>query len=79
MTWAGMKEQPSMCDLLRASLLYAEHQGRREEILRHKWLESEKVGHDIGYDLACVDWTLKYCAQWRKAWQEKHLPSRFRL
>jgi len=34
-------------DLLKNSSLYREFQAEREEILKHKWLESEKAGHDI--------------------------------
>jgi hypothetical protein len=30
----------------------------RGEIRTHKWCESEKAGHDIGWDRAVVDWTL---------------------
>jgi hypothetical protein len=35
--------------LLKRSSLYREFLAEREEILRHKWLESEKVGRDIGF------------------------------
>ena len=31
------------------SSLYKEFTAEREEILKHKWLESEKVGEDIGW------------------------------
>ena len=27
-----------------------------EEINRHLWIESEKAGHDIGFDSAASDW-----------------------
>jgi len=39
-------------NLMKHSLLYREFQAEREEILRHKWYESEKKGHDIGFELA---------------------------
>jgi hypothetical protein len=29
------------------------------EIERHKWIESEKAGRDLGMD-AVIDWILKY-------------------
>ena len=35
--------------------LYQEFQAEREEILKHKWIESEKAGHDIGFELALTD------------------------
>ena len=37
-------------DLLRNSSLYREFLAEREEILRHKWLESEKAGIDVGFE-----------------------------
>jgi hypothetical protein len=52
-------------DLLKDSLLYKEFVAERDEILRHKWLESEKAGHDIGFEKALLDWVLRYRAQWR--------------
>lgn len=61
-----MKEPRPLLDLVKASLLYQESLAEREEILRHKWFESEKKGHDIGYDRARVDWKIKYRSQWRK-------------
>ena len=48
------------------SALYREFLAEREEILRHKWLESEKAGYDIGFDRALLDWILKHRANWRK-------------
>ncbi len=68
-----MKETRSASDLLKASLLYREWQAEYEEILRHKWFESEKAGHDIGFDLAYVDWQMKHRQQWRKEWHRKHV------
>lgn len=47
--------------------LYQEWQAERDEILRHKWLESEKAGRDIGFGSALVDWMLHHRANWRKA------------
>lgn len=31
-----------------------------DELLKHKWIESEKAGHDIGYDRALLDWVRNY-------------------
>ena len=52
-------------DLVKNSVLYKEFLAEREEILKHKWIESEKVGHDIGFERALLDWILKYRAAWR--------------
>ena len=49
------------------SALYREFLAEREEILKHKWIESEKVGHDIGFEKALLDWIVKHRATWRTA------------
>ena len=51
--------------LLRDSALYREFQAEREEILKHKWIESEKAGHDIGFERALTDWIVKHRSRWR--------------
>ncbi len=51
--------------LLRDSALYREFQAEREEILKHKWIESEKAGHDIGFERALTDWIIKHRSRWR--------------
>ncbi len=48
------------------SSVYREFLEEREEILKHKWLESEKKGYDIGYSTALIDWIIKYRSGWRK-------------
>ena len=60
------KEQLSDNDLFKKSLLYRQFQAEREEVLKHKWIESEKAGHDIGLEQATTDWILKHRSQWRK-------------
>ena len=52
------------------SVVYKEFLAEREEILCHKWIESEKAGCDIGFERALVDWSLKYRAAWRKKQQK---------
>lgn len=52
-------------DLLKNSTLYREFLAEREEILRHKWIESEKAGRDIGFERALLDWMLKHRTPWR--------------
>lgn len=62
-------EKPSSgtrdADLVTNSVLYKEFLAEREEILRHKWLESEKVGHDIGFEKALLDWIVRFRSSWR--------------
>jgi hypothetical protein len=47
------------------SVLYKEFLAEREEILKHKWIESEKAGKDIGFEKALLDWIVKHRSNWR--------------
>ena len=47
--------------------LYQDFLAEREEILKHKWIQSEEAGQDIGFETALVDWTLKHRETWKKA------------
>jgi hypothetical protein len=60
------KDSSSANDLLKNSSLYREFQAEREEILRHKWIESEKAGRDIGFEQALTDWIIKHRSTWRR-------------
>ena len=53
-------------DFVKNSALYKEFFAEREEILRHKWIESEKEGHDIGFEHALLDWIIKHRSAWRE-------------
>jgi hypothetical protein len=64
------KEPGSAGDLLKNSSLYREFQAEREEILKHKWIESEKAGRDIGFERALTDWIIKHRSKWRKGRQQ---------
>ena len=44
----------------------------REEILKHKWIESEKAGYDIGFERALTDWIIKHRSKWRRSRQALH-------
>ena len=57
--------------LVKESLLYKEFLAEREEILRHKWIQSEQAGCDIGFEKALLDWIVKYRSNWRA--QRHHL------
>jgi hypothetical protein len=55
-----------MEDLLKHSTLYQEFLAERDEILKHKWIESEKAGYDIGFERALTDWLVNHSAGWRR-------------
>ena len=52
-------------DFMNNSTLYKEFLAERDEILKHKWIESEKAGTDIGFERALLDWIRKYRTKWR--------------
>lgn len=54
------------------SSLYREVVAEREEIMRHKWLLSERAGCDVGYSRAMFDWIAHHRAGWRKTWRQKN-------
>ena len=55
------------------SSLLNEFNAEREEILKHKWLESEKAGRDVGFEYAVTDWVIRHRALWRKSRQVSNL------
>src|SRR6266536_760501 len=68
-----MKENPEMPSseedhsrFVRNSVLYKEFLAERAEILKHKWIESEKAGRDIGFEKALLDWIVKHRSNWRE-------------
>ena len=56
---------PTADSLVVRSALYREWVAEREEIMRHKWFESEKAGRDIGFEQALVNWLVHHRANWR--------------
>ncbi len=51
--------------LLETSALYRKFTEEREEILKHKWIESEKAGQDIGFEKALLSWVCYHREKWR--------------
>ena len=49
--------------------IYQEFAALKEEVLKHKWYESERKGYDVGFAYAMIDWTIKFKTQWFK---ERH-------
>lgn len=61
-----------MVDIKNTSL-YKEFLAQREEVLKHKWFESERAGYDIGFAKALIDWTMKFKSKWvRERHPEDH-------
>ena len=60
-----MASQEAQSQFVKNSVLYKEFLAEREEILKHKWIESEKAGNDIGFEKALLDWIVKHRSNWR--------------
>ena len=41
------------------------HKAEQLEILKHKWFESERAGHDIGMESAQDSWRKLHADKWR--------------
>ena len=61
------QEPATSREFVKQSSLYQEFLAEREEILKHKWLESERLGYDIGFERALLDWIRKHRESWRAA------------
>ena len=53
----------------RAQRLQKDLADQTKEIMKHKWIESEKAGTDLGNE-AVLDWVRKHAGEWRR-WREK--------
>lgn len=51
--------------------LYKESLAQKEEVMKHKWYESERAGHDVGFAYAIIDWTIKFKNNWIKDRKKK--------
>jgi len=63
--------QEHQSQFVKNSVLYKEFLAEREEILKHKWIESEKAGADIGFEKALLDWIVKHRSSWRNKRQRE--------
>ncbi len=67
-----VQEPSTSRDFVKQSSLYQEFLAEREEILKHKWIESERLGYDIGFERALLDWIRKHRESWRAARRHHH-------
>ena len=65
-------ESQTSREFVKQSSLYQEFLAEREEILTHKWIESERLGYDIGFERALLDWIRKHREGWRAARRQQH-------
>ena len=58
-------------EMIKKTKLYQEFVAEKQEILKHKLIESQKVGFDIGYDKAFFDWEIRHYRKWKKEREEQ--------
>lgn len=54
------------------SSLYQYYTKELNEILKHKWIESEKAGKDVGFEFALMSWIRHHREDWRKSIKKPH-------
>lgn len=56
---------------LNKTRIVEEFLSENSEILRHKWIESEREGKDVGYARARVDWIIRFRSKWASSRGQK--------
>ena len=54
------------------SSVYQYYQKELNEVLKHKWVESEKAGRDVGFDFALRSWIKCHREAWRESLKKPH-------
>jgi len=44
---------------------FTEFEAQLDEIRRHKWIESQRSGEDIGFERALTEWVCTHGQDWR--------------
>lgn len=60
-------------ELYEKSLYYRHVVDESKEIDKHKWIESEKAGEDIGKDKARWSWVCHHKNDWHSVWIKENL------
>ena len=56
---------------MKESNLYQTFLELKKEIEKHKWIESERNGNDIGFEKALTDWMDKHRNGWNESIKRK--------
>lgn len=54
------------------STVYQYYQKELNEVLKHKWVESEKAGRDVGFNFALHSWIKNHREAWRESIKKPH-------
>ncbi|MBP8261430.1 MAG: DUF4032 domain-containing protein [Verrucomicrobia bacterium] len=60
-------DPPRVPSAVKKSELWQLFLDEQREILKYKWIESEKAGRDIGIEKAIRDWLQKHYEKWVEA------------
>jgi hypothetical protein len=61
-----------MIDFKDTSTVYQYYKSELEQIQKHKWIESEKAGKDVGFSFALTDWIRYHRKAWRESIKKPH-------
>ena len=61
-----------MDDFMKNSSLYNRFLKEREEILKHKWVLSERFGRDVGYNHTILHWIRNHRKDWLESQEKKN-------
>lgn len=62
-----MELQEDAVSLVKGSALYRQCRAELDEVSRHRWIESETAGRDIGFERALLDWIVRHRRSWRES------------
>lgn len=65
------QDNPCQCKCMSREEFVQFMEIQTNEMEKHKWIESEKVGHDLG-NQAVMDWVRKYAKQFREEYTATH-------
>jgi len=61
-------------DWVAQTLLFKRWNAMKEEILLHKWYESEKAGHDVGWEKAATNWMIHFSRKFQYTTSDNNHP-----
>ena len=61
--------ESGICMPWRREKMLRDSQAQLKEIEKHKYLLSQKLGYDVGWEYAAQDWVASHAADWREWWE----------
>ena len=63
--------ESGICVAWRRDKMRRDGQEQLREIERHKYFLSQRLGYDVGWEVAAKDWIEKHAAAWREWWEKQ--------